>query len=38
LAVLFLGLVFAALTALNLQLLRHLREAYAVPSRGNRRG
>jgi hypothetical protein len=33
---LFLAFVFAALTALNLQLVRHLREAYAVPARGNR--
>jgi hypothetical protein len=38
LGVLFLGFIFAALTALNLQLVRHLREAYAMPTRGNRRG
>jgi hypothetical protein len=36
--ILFLSLVFAALTALNLQLVRHLREAYAHPARGRRRG
>jgi hypothetical protein len=35
---LFMSLVFAALTALNLQLVRHLREVYAMPKRGRRRG
>jgi hypothetical protein len=35
LALFLLAFVFAALTALNMQLVRHLREAYARPSRLN---